>query len=205
MTSIEERTLALAGIVQAAHWVDRLATTGELSTTDLEASLDSLFQFNPDSTEQALGGRLAVNTGLRTLLKLIESGGQSNPAVTRYWVSLTHLERQLGKRPDMLGVIGERLQSAERQRIHFDGLNNPSVLANLSQIYQDTLSTFRYRIQVSGDAKHLQSNGASDKVRALLLVGIRCSMLWHQLGGRRWHLLFQRQKYAQAARKLLQV
>ena len=38
----------------------------------------------------------------------------------------------------MLGVIGERLQSAERQRIHFDGLNNPSVLANLSQIYQDT-------------------------------------------------------------------
>lgn len=205
MTRIEERTLALAGIVQAAYWVDRLATTGELSSTDLEASLETLFQFNPDTTEQALGGKLAMNTGLRTLIRLIDSGGQEPAAVTRYWVSLTHLERQLAKRGDMLSVIGERLQSAQRQRAHFDGLTNASVLANLSQTYQDTLSTFRYRIQVQGDAKHLQSNGAADKVRALLLVGIRCSMLWHQLGGRRWHLLLQRQKYAQAARHLMQV
>ena len=205
MTRIEERTLALAGIVQAAYWVDRLATTGELSSTDLEASLETLFQFNPDTTEQALGGKLAMNTGLRTLIRLIDSGGQEPAAVTRYWVSLTHLERQLVKRGDMLSVIGERLQSAQRQRAHFDSLTNASVLANLSQTYQDTLSTFRYRIQVQGDAKHLQSNGAADKVRALLLVGIRCSMLWHQLGGRRWHLLLQRQKYAQAARHLMQV
>lgn len=205
MTRTEERTLALAGIVQAAYWVDRLATSGELSSTDLEASLDTLFQFNPETTEQALGGKLAMNTGLRTLLKLIESGGQQPAAVTRYWVALTHLERRLAKRPDMLSVIGERLQSAERQRAHFDSLTNASVLANLSQIYQDTLSTFAYRIQVQGDAKHLQSNGAADKVRALLLVGIRCSMLWHQLGGRRWHLLFHRQKYAQAARQLMQI
>ncbi len=205
MTRIEERTLALAGIVQAAYWVDRLATTGELSSTDLEASLETLFQFNPDTTEQALGGKLAMNTGLRTLIRLIDSGGQEPAAVTRYWVSLTHLERQLAKRGDMLSVIGERLQSAQRQRAHFDSLTNASVLANLSQTYQDTLSTFRYRIQVQGDAKHLQSNGAADKVRALLLVGIRCSMLWHQLGGRRWHLLLQRQKYAQAARHLMQV
>ena len=205
MTRIEERTLALAGIVQAAYWVDRLATTGELSSTDLEASLETLFQFNPDTTEQALGGKLAMNTGLRTLIRLIDSGGQEPAAVTRYWVSLTHLERQLAKRCDMLSVIGERLQSAQRQRAHFDSLTNASVLANLSQTYQDTLSTFRYRIQVQGDAKHLQSNGAADKVRALLLVGIRCSMLWHQLGGRRWHLLLQRQKYSQAARHLMQV
>lgn len=205
MTLIEQRTLALAGIVQAAYWVDRLATTGELSTTDLESSLETLFQFNPESTEQALGGHLAQNTGLRTLIRLIESGGQEPAAVTRYWVSLTHLERQLSKRSDMLGVIGERLQSAQRQRDHFDSLSNPSILANLSQIYQDTLSTFRYRIQVQGDAKHLQTNGAADKVRALLLVGIRCSMLWHQLGGRRWHLLFQRQKYLASAKQLLQV
>ena len=205
MTRIEERTLALAGIVQAADWVDRLATTGELSSTDLEASLETLFQFNPDTTEQALGGKLAMTTGLRTLIRLIDSGGQEPAAVTRYWVSLTHLERQLAKRGDMLSVIGERLQSAQRQRAHFDSLTNASVLANLSQTYQDTLSTFRYRIQVQGDAKHLQSNGAADKVRALLLVGIRCSMLWHQLGGRRWHLLLQRQKYAQAARHLMQV
>ena len=205
MTRIEERTLALAGIVQAAYWVDRLATTGELSSTDLEASLETLFQFNPDTTEQALGGKLAMNTGLRTLIRLIDSGGQEPAAVTRYWVSLTHLERQLAKRGDMLSVIGERLQSAKRQRAHFDSLTNASVLANLSQTYQDTLSTFRYRIQVQGDAKHLQSNDAADKIRALLLVGIRCSMLWHQLGGRRWHLLLQRQKYAQAARHLMQV
>lgn len=57
---------------------------------------------------------------------------------------------------------------------------------------------------MTGDAKHLQSNGAADKVRALLLVGIRCSLLWHQVGGRRYQLLFQRTKYATTARQLLE-
>ncbi|MGB0958065.1 MAG: high frequency lysogenization protein HflD [Litorivicinus sp.] len=203
MTEIENRTLALASVIQAAYWVDRLATTGELSTTDLETGLSALFDFNPDSTEAAVGGVQAQRTGLRTLIKMVDSGGQEPATVTRYLVALTHLERKLAKRPDMLDVIGERLANCDRQRQHFAELSNPSILANLSQIYQDTLSTFRYRIQVTGDARHLQSNGAADKVRALLLVGIRCSLLWHQVGGRRYQLIFQRGQYAQTAKNLL--
>ncbi|QGG79879.1 high frequency lysogenization protein HflD [Litorivicinus lipolyticus] len=203
MTEFENRTLALASIIQAAYWVDRLATTGELSTSELETGLSTLFDFNPDSTESVLGGVQAQRTGLRTLIKMVDSGGQEPAVVTRYVIALTHLERKLAKRGDMMEVIGERLSQCDRQRQHFSELANPSILANLSQIYQDTLSTFRYRIQVTGDARHLQSNGAADKVRALLLVGIRCSLLWHQVGGRRYQLIFQRARYAQTAKDLL--
>lgn len=133
MTNFEERTLALASIIQAAYWVDRLATTGELSYTELEAGLATLFEFSPESTESALGGAQAQRTGLRTLLKMVDSGGQEPQAVTRYLVGLTHLERKLSKRSDMLAVLADRLQQCERQRAHFDELSNPSILANLSR------------------------------------------------------------------------
>lgn len=204
MNNQHDRTLALAAIVQAAHLVDRLAVSGEIATSDLESCIATLFTFNAADTESALGGRVAMNTGLRTLIKMIDSGGQEPAAVTRYLVSINHLERKLSKRGDMLEVIGERLGSAERQAKHFESLNHPSLLANVSQIYQDTLSTFPHRIQVSGDAKHLQASGSPDKVRSLLLAGIRASWLWHQVGGRRWHLLFYRNKYRQSAQQLLE-
>lgn len=42
--------------------------------------------------------------------------------------------------------------------------------------------------------RHLQDSRNADKVRALLLAGIRSAMLWRQLGGRRWQLLFSRRK-----------
>lgn len=203
MKNLQDRTLALAAIIQAAQLVDRLAVTGEIASTELENSLATLFTFSADSTEAAVGGRNSMTTGLRTLIKMIDSGGQEPAAVTRYLVSINHLERKLAKRGDMLQVIGDRLTSAERQAKHFEALNHPSLLANLAQIYQDTLSTFAHRIQVTGDAKHLQSMGAPDKVRALLLCGIRASWLWHQVGGRRWHLLFYRKQYRESAQQLL--
>ncbi|WP_156501040.1 DUF489 family protein, partial [Alcanivorax sp. HI0044] len=58
----------------------------------------------------------------------------------------------------------------------------------------DTLGTFRFRIQVKGDPAHLQDDDKAARIRALFLAGVRAAFLWHQLGGRRWHLLFHRKR-----------
>jgi CII-binding regulator of phage lambda lysogenization HflD len=58
----------------------------------------------------------------------------------------------------------------------------------LAALYQDTISRLTMRIHVKGVPEHLRKQAVADKIRALLLAGIRSALLWHQLGGRRWHL-----------------
>ena len=111
----------------------------------------------------------------------------------RYALALLGLERQLAKRDDMLQVIGNRLDQIQNQVEHF-GLTHDNVVAACGALYQDTLSTFRQRIQVHGDMRFLQQPAVAAKVRALLLTGIRSARLWRQLGGHRWQLVFSRGK-----------
>src|SRR5690606_8876653 len=90
----------------------------------------------------------------------------------RYAMNLITLERQLAKRDDMLSVLGQRLDRTQQQIGHF-GLLHDNVMASLGSAYQDTLSTLRLRIQVHGDVRHLQQPDVANRIRALLLAGIR--------------------------------
>lgn len=157
--------------------------------------LGSLLVRNPKDTLEVYGGdHLNLRDGMRALAGALERNPQSLPRETlRYAVALISLQRQLDKRDDMLQVIGNRLQQIDSQAQLF-GIAHDNVIAACAALYQDTLSTFRQRIQVHGEMRHLQDSRNADKVRALLLAGIRSAMLWRQLGGRRWQLLFSRRK-----------
>jgi high frequency lysogenization protein len=65
------------------------------------------------------------------------------------------------------------------------------------------LSTFNYRIQVKGEQKFLENPENINKVRALLLAGVRSAVLWRQKGGSRLQLLFSRAKTLQTTTRLL--
>ena len=112
------------------------------------------------------------------------------------------LERQLDKRGDMLQVVGSRLDQIQAQADHF-GVTHENVIASFGGLYQDTLSTFRQRIQVQGDMRHLQQTDNASKIRALLLSGIRSERLWRQLGGHRWQMVFSRRKMLDALYPLM--
>ena len=120
----------------------------------------------------------------------------------RYVMNLLTLQRQLAKRDDMLQVLGQRIAQAEHQVEHF-GLLHDNVMASLGSTYQDTISTLRLRIQVHGDMRYLQQPEVANRVRTLLLAGIRSATLWRQLGGHRWQLLLQRRKLLDATRAVL--
>ncbi|MCJ8170812.1 high frequency lysogenization protein HflD [Atopomonas sediminilitoris] len=195
MTPIEEQVIALAGVFTATSMVDKLARTGEIAQTPLSGMLSSLLERNPDSTMAVYGNDLSsLRDGMRALASALErdpNALQRQPL--RYALNLLQLERQLDKRDDMLQVMGRRLEQIDKQVAHF-GLVNDNVIAACAALYQDTLSTFSLRIQVQGDMRHLQVAQNADKVRALLLCGIRSARLWRQVGGRRWHLVFYRAK-----------
>ncbi len=77
------------------------------------------------------------------------------------------------------------------------------MISNLASIYLDVISPIGPRIQVTGTPAVLQQTANQHKVRALLLSGIRCAVLWRQVGGRRRHLIFGRKKMIEQAQILL--
>ena len=63
-----------------------------------------------------------------------------------------------------------------------------------AEIYSTTLSKLRFKIYITGDRELISQNNNEKIIRAMLLAGIRAAFLWHQFGGRRWKLFFQRRK-----------
>ena len=195
MNRTQEQLIALGGVFQAAVLVDQLARTGQVAEEPLACLLGSLLVRDPGSTLEVYGGQVApLREGLGALSSTLERNPNSlQREPLRYALSLIGLERQLNKRDDMLDIMGSRLDQIQQQVQHF-GLVHENVIASCAGLYQDTLSTFRQRIQVHGDMRFLQQSSNASKIRALLLAGIRSARLWRQLGGHRWQLVFSRRK-----------
>lgn len=204
MTSYEQQALALGGIFEAALQVDKLARSGQYSEGPLSCLIQSILERSPDDSLAVYGGtHHQIRNGLQALEAMLERDTAAlQRDALRYSMNLIALERQLNKREDMLNVLGQRLTQVENQIAHF-GLLHDNVMAALGSTYQDTLSTLRLRIQVHGDMRHLQQPDVANRIRALLLAGIRSARLWRQVGGHRWQLLLSRRKLLDATRSIL--
>lgn len=202
--SKQERTIALAGLFQAARMVTDLANGKEIDPHSLSVLIDSLLVLDPPTTLAVYGNDLAnLRPGLTLLADLAGQNTRADGETARYVLSMLALERQLARQHDMLSVIRSRLEHLQYKRQHFAG-NLRDLSQSLSGLYQDTLSTLRFRIQVTGNMQHLNQADVSDRIRTLLFAGIRSAMLWRQLGGSKWQLIIGRSMLEKTSRQLLQ-
>ena len=193
----KEQTIALSAVFQAAELVSILAKTGQVDNANLQPMLNSILMVNAASTEEIYGGQWDCQSNLALGRKISRQAlgkerSSVNPDTLRYALSLIHLEHKLSKAPDMLSVIGQKIAQIEQKKAHYDSVLHENMLASISGMYQDTLSKLPFRIQVHGDSRFLQQPQVANQVRAILMSGIRAAMLWRQLGGKRWHLIFKR-------------
>ena len=193
MTPLQEQITALGGVFQAAALVDKLAHSGQVSDAALAYMLKTLLVRNPETTLDVYGGDdLGLRDGYKLLLAVLERETDNLPRESlRYVVSMLSLERQFSRRDDLLEIAGKRIPKIEQQ-VELYGISSDNIASSFGSLYQDTISTFKQRIQVHGDMRFLQQEATAAKVRALLFAGIRSARLWRQLGGRRWHLLTKR-------------
>jgi high frequency lysogenization protein len=210
MTSITEKTLAIAGVFQAAALVNQIANKGIADEHDLSTAIRSILNLDPASTLEVFGNYENLRTGLYTLIAQLNNGQQRDLNVARYVISLLHLQSKLSKRQDMLETIATGVARAQEQANMF-GLTHPNVLANLAGIYTDTISQLAPKIIVTGEKNSMGSSehnylanpANADRIRALLLAGMRSAVLWRQLGGSRWQILFKRKHIITEARRIL--
>lgn len=204
--SDQDRAIGLIGIYQAAQMVYDLATTGRTDETAFKTTLNSLFSDQPEDTLAVFGGKIEnIQFGVRTLLAQMSSDmavQNRNVEVTRYVLSMIILEKKLNQLEGKMDRIFSMLETAKTQRQHFGELHE-NVIASLARTYTENVSDVHPRVMVNGKHGHLQNPAVANKIRALLLAGIRASTLWRQVGGSRWGLIWSRKKYLRAAQSLL--
>ena len=201
---LKEQTLTFAVVCQVAHLVQTLSRTGKINEDDLTVLLRSITITSPQNSLDVYGGELInIKTGLELLVTHL--GGKSkqkDTEFTRYIVSLLNLERQLSKKPKQLSLLGERIEQTNRQLEHFD-INSDTLLASFASIYSDIISPIGTRIQVAGEPDILKQTSNQNKIRSLLLSGVRAAVLWRQVGGQRRKILFGRTKIVACAEQML--
>jgi len=207
--SLRNPVLALAGIFQSARLVQQLAREGRTDNDALRASIQSILALDAPDVETVYGGARGVRLGLELLSTRLSGKTQpSDMEMARYVVALVQLEGNLRRRPAMLDAIRQGIDTARAQMKFFQNDApledvHPLLMDKLAELYSQTISTLTPRIMVSGEHGHLSNPAIAAKVRAALLAGIRSAVLWRQLGGRRWQLLFTRGKIARSAAELL--
>ncbi|MDO6446900.1 high frequency lysogenization protein HflD [Colwellia sp. 1_MG-2023] len=204
MQAFEEQTITLAAVCQVALLVQKLSRQGQSLDEEFVTLLNSIMITSPDSTLEVYGGDIShLALGLKTLVShLGNQSKQKDPEITRYVVSLLSLERRLSKKPKQLAQLSNRIEQCQRQLAHYD-IDSDTLISSLASIYSDLISPIGTPIQVAGNPEILKQPVNQHKIRALLLAGIRSSVLWRQVGGKRRAILFSRSKIVECAEQLL--
>ncbi|MFL3654760.1 MAG: high frequency lysogenization protein HflD [Halioglobus sp.] len=202
LSNLDQQTIALGGVAQAARLVDQISKTGDYPLEFLESSIHSLFVFSPDNVPELFGGISGVKLGLQNLSSLLaDTKAPETQDLVRYVFSLLYLERKFAANTEMVSIVRSRLNHTSFRAEHFSS-NVNELCHSISGIYEDTLSNHRFRIKVSGSPQHLQDPKNAQIIRTVLLAGIRSAFLWRQLGGHRWGLLLYRKRFLRSAQNL---
>lgn len=201
--TLTNQAIALAGLSQAILLVQQIARRGVVDRDDMQVCLASTLKVDADDILDVYGGLRGLATGLKQLDKQLSEPRQVDPELARYASTLIFLERQLMQKPEMVEAIGVAVKRAGAAADKTGALLDDEVIEALAYGYQQTLSQLKPRVVVSGEQRFLADEHNGNRIRALLLAGIRSVVLWRQAGGVRWKLLFIRSRLQHEARRLL--
>lgn len=190
MSAMQDRVLALAGLVQALAQVRRIADTGQADAAILATALESVFRIDADSPAGVYGDASAVRPGMR-LLQAYFRNDVEDPLLPRLALALLQLERRFVRSRDVAGRVQQGI-TALLPLAHNQGVAHPEVLSQLGRLYADTVSHLRPRVMVQGNPHYLGQVDVVAEIRAVLLAALRSAVLWRQLGGSFWDFLLRR-------------
>jgi len=200
---VKNRTLALAGVFQATELVRQAACHGTWSGYAASSCLDSLFMLEGEMPDEIYGGREKVRLGIETLLAVLQGESRYTESL-RYAIGLMQIERKFRRSKKFQHQLGVGLEKITGMGEELDQHDRENLQAHeISQLYTDTISMLSPRIVVNGKPQYLKNERTVDWVRTLLLAGLRSAVLWRQLGGGRFELMFGRKKIVREAQSLL--
>lgn len=198
--SLPDLTMSLAGIFQPAYLVGSLATTGRAEPRATEASLRSIFTLDVDSVEEVYAGGTGFGLGLSSVSEILDNG-RKDPVTLRYVAQIMNLSKRFMRHKHAGQQLAKGLHALYKDNLPPESMDE-HVRAELARLYGEIVSPVSNKIVVHGDAGFLTQESVTASVRALLLAGVRSGVLWFQLGGGNFKLMFQRRKFVDTARKM---
>ena len=200
---MRERTMALAGVFQATELVRQAANHGTWSGYAASSCLGSLFKLEADTTEDIFGGISKMRLGTETMLAVLQ-GDNRYAETLAYAVGLLQIEKKFRRADKIQQEVGRHLETISRIGPDLAQQEREDLQAHdISVLYSNTISKLSPRIVVNGRPQYLKNERTVDWVRTLLLAGLRSAILWNQLGGGRFELMFGRKNLIREAESLL--
>ncbi|MDQ6972407.1 MAG: high frequency lysogenization protein HflD [Mariprofundaceae bacterium] len=208
---LRNRVLALAAMVQAAQLVQAIARKGMADSGEMQTCLGSILA-RPGKDGIHAGLLYESPQSLRTGLIFIQHllSGEKPPAdtgrvkeVMSYCATMMSLEKKLARDHELLDKLGKGITRIEKQSEYFGSVMHSNIIAAIAGLYGETISTMKPRIIVHGKPENLGQSSNTNKVRAMLLAGIRAAHLWRNQGGGHLQLLLRRRALAREASNLL--
>ncbi len=200
---MSDRTLALAGLFQATELVRQAARHGTWSGYAASASLGSLLALEADDVAGIFGEKAHLRVGIEALIGVLEGEAREAEAL-RYAVGLLQIERRFRADDALQHRVGTDIERIGRLGADLARHDREDLQAHeIAGLYRDTISGLKPRIVVNGRPAHLQVERTKDWIRTLLFAGLRSAVLWRQLGGGRFGLIFGRKKILAEARACL--
>jgi len=197
------QTMAFAAMAQCAQLAHNMAKNGSVDPTQWSVVINGLLCTDPASYRDVYTPTGDLFLGYKTLLtQLSDSGEGRSIEITKYITGLISLERKLSATSSSMSMMGQRLEQVKRQLHHFT-ISDDAVIANMASIYTDIISPLGAKIHINGSPTQLQQQAVQQKIRALLLAGVRAAVLWRQMGGKRRHLFFSRKELVRNAKQQL--
>lgn len=199
MSSQRNQTIALAAVCQTALFVSKIAKGEHIDNDVLTPLYNALMITSPNSVFDVYKNIEDLRPGCELMLKQLSGKTDKRDIeLTRYVAGVMALSKRLLQKPAALNELKQTIDDVERRLEHFE-ISDDSVIANFADAYSKTISPLGQKIQVLGNPNVLRQPNIQNKIRALLLAGVRAAVLWRQMGGKRRQFIFSRKNILQDA------
>lgn len=207
-------TIALAALFQSATQIQAVARAGHIDESAIAPLMRALIVTNPDTIED-IYAPIGLKPGLTQLLTSFypkEATQPKNAELVKIAFNIINLENSLEKQAMVFNRLDHEIDSLREKVLalhpdyeHADNqiLLDYDVIKMYSQIYSSLISPNFPKLIIFGEESYLRRTEFQEMIRALLLSGIRASLLWHQMGGKRYSMMFRYKEIIDCARTIL--
>ena len=213
MADIKSETIALAALFQCCTQIQRIATTGYFDERAVASVIRSLIVTDP-KTKDDIYQESDLVVGFKQILDSFGKGDMSKAAdtivITKMALKLITLAHNVEGNDKVFNRMSDEIDALTRaittDHPDFLTFGNTQVVNTeenfhlFGSLYQSIISPNFAKLIIYGEERCLREVSNQEKIRALLLAGIRAVILWRQVGGRRRFLVFRRKAILEYAR-----
>lgn len=197
--SQRSQTIALSAICQSAQLIQQISKGKPYDKEQFAIIVSGIMVTSPKTIFDVYPTVEEVAAGCELLIHQLSGQTTSRDVeATRYIAGIMSLSKRLLRSTSSLQNLTDALAKIERRLEHFE-LLSPSIIQNFADTYREVISPIGQKIQIIGNPDILKQPDTQNKVRALLLAGVRAAVLWRQFGGQRRQFLLSRKRILQDA------